>query len=264
MEHGQATILSGLGCDAVVFDEAVGHHVEGGADAEVVVKADGVGAVGGGLGEIGAEGLLTAFDAEFVDGFARVQRPVHAEVPFADAGGVVALALEHGGDGEAPLLDEARAETAEDGFLQLAAPVVAAGDDTVTRGRADGGGGVCVGEDDALTREAVYVRGGDLAFGVQAAHVTIAEVVAEDEDEVRLFGGLGGDCECEGEEGKEVGFHKVAVTLRVTRLEVQGVLGDFSKTRPSFSEARAKRRWAVLPVVLPPLLMAMRKRSAPV
>ena len=70
-----------------------------------------------------------------------------------------------------------------------------------------------VGEADALLREAVHLGGGDLALGVEGAHIAVAEVVAEDIDDVGFGGGAssrgggrGGEGEKEGEgEGAEGG-----------------------------------------------------------
>lgn len=80
------------GFDLVVSEEAVGDHIEGGGDAEVFVKAFLVGAVRVG----GVEVDLALF----------VAGPFEAEVPFSDAGGFVAVALEDAGDGGAIVFDE--------------------------------------------------------------------------------------------------------------------------------------------------------------
>ena len=47
-------------------------------------------------------------------------RPVHAEVPFADRGGVVAVLLQQRGDGHPARLDQARAQAAEHAALAVA------------------------------------------------------------------------------------------------------------------------------------------------
>ena len=190
-EHGEILFDGREFGDAVVLDEGVGDHVEGGADAEVVVEADGVGAVGNGLGVVHVVDLGGAFDAEFGDGLAVLFGPVHAEVPLADARGVITVLLEEGGDGEAVGFDEAGADAAKDAALEAGAPVVTAGHDAVAGGGADGGTGVNVGKYHAAGGEAVEAGGGDSALGVEALDVAVAKIVAEDVEEVGFGGGRG-------------------------------------------------------------------------
>ena len=117
--------------------------------------------------------------------------PSQAEVPLADAGGGVALVLEQARDGEPARLDERRRAALQHAALQRTAPGVAAGQDAVARGRADGRGTMGVGEDHAFARQAVEVRRADFGFRVEAAQVAVAEVVGEDEDDVGPRGGSG-------------------------------------------------------------------------
>jgi TonB-dependent receptor len=148
---------------------------------------------------------------------ARAARPVEAEMPLANGGGGVALAAEKLGDGEPALLDEARAETAEHALLERRAPAVAAGENIVARGRADGGGRVRLGEHHPAGRERIEVWRGDFPGGVVAFHVARPKIVGEDEEDVglgaRRLGGESTDGEREraNHEGGE-GFHRMSFT----------------------------------------------------
>ena len=121
-----------------------------------------------------------------------VEGPVPAQVPLADAVGAVPLPPQQPGHGEAVGLDESALPLPEDAPLQARAPAVAPGEHGVAAGRAHAGGSVGVGEAHALGGEAVQVRRGDPRFGVVAARVPVAEVIGQDEDDVRLF--QGGSC----------------------------------------------------------------------
>ena len=80
------------------------------------------------------------------------RRPAQAEVPLADAGGVVAVLLEQRGDGHAAGLDQGRGVSAEHALLEPRPPGVSAGEDAVAGGRADRRAGVGVGEAHPLAR----------------------------------------------------------------------------------------------------------------
>jgi hypothetical protein len=69
-----------------------------------------------------------------------------------------------------------------------------AGKEAVTAGRADGGGGLGVGEAQPFAGEPVDVRRGDFGYGVVTADIPVAEVIGEDEDDV----GWGGGSRCVG------------------------------------------------------------------
>ena len=81
--------------------------------------------------------------------------------------------------------DERRAVALQHAALQPGSPGVAAGEDAVARRRADGRDRVRIGEADALLGECVDVRRWDLAaLRVVGVHVAVAEIVAEDVDDV--------------------------------------------------------------------------------
>ena len=115
-----------------------------------------------------------------------------AEPPLAHRGGGVAGLLKFFGDGEGIGGDRVLATVLElwkvDLRLQVAADLgvaeVFAGHQDAARGGADRRPGVVAGEAQPLAGEAVDVGGADLLLSV-AAELAIAEVVGEDEDEVR-------------------------------------------------------------------------------
>lgn len=85
---------------------------------EVVVEASASGASLNFLGKVDLIDLCGEAAAFF--------GPVPAEVPFADAGGIVALFFEHAWEGEAVFLDEWAFPLSDDASFQAAAPRVAA------------------------------------------------------------------------------------------------------------------------------------------
>lgn len=178
---------------AVVGEPHVGRHVERGADAEEAVESVRERAVGEGLGEV------DVFEVRAGAG------PVEAEVPFAKGGGRVAVVAEETRDGRATGLDERRVVALEDALFQTSAPGVAAGEERVARGSAERGGGVRVGEAQALAGEAVEVRGRPRAAWVVTGDVADPEIVGENVDDVRRSRGAGGDEEQDG--GEECANH---------------------------------------------------------
>ena len=95
-------------------------------------------------------GKGTAKVATVISRRAALERPVHAEVPFADAGSVVALLFQQPSEGETIFGNEGSREPAEHPALQMRAPVVAPCEQAVARGRADTGGGVRICEPHAF------------------------------------------------------------------------------------------------------------------
>ena len=106
---GNCLSTVGTGGDVIVLDEGVRDHVQRAADAEVLVEADRVRAVGDRPGEIDVPAVGALLDGVGEPGLARPQGPIHAEVPLADGGGVVAGPAEQRGDGQAARLDQPRA-----------------------------------------------------------------------------------------------------------------------------------------------------------
>ena len=187
---------------AIVLDEAIGRPVRH-VGPEVGVEAAGRRPAGDRLGEDLAPGLAMGVGRRLVGllviteerAVAFGDRPVPAEVPFADRRGTVAVLLRKTGHGESVRSDEWFAEDAHDAGLQAGTPVVASGEERVARRRADAGGGVSVGEAHPFGGEFVQMRRRDLATGrVVGADVAVTEVVGEDHEDVRLtrLGGVDG------------------------------------------------------------------------
>ena len=110
------------------------------------------------------------------------------EVPLADRGGGVAVLFQQSRHREPVGRDERIVIGAvEHALLQVRAPRVAARQQAVARGRADGGAAVRIGEGHALRDQPVEVRRLDFsALGVERLHVAVAQIVGEDVDDVGL------------------------------------------------------------------------------
>ena len=199
--HEELDFFRGIGRYMVVFDEAIGHHVQRGTDAKVGVKADAIWAVGDRLGVVHIVHLLGFFDVQFLR--RAIAHPVHAQVPFAHTMRGVALRIEHAWHGQTTRLDQARTEAAEHAALQLGTPGVATRHHAIARGCADTGARVRIGENHAFLGETIKARRGDLAFGIEAFHIAIAKIIAEDEDDVGFIASAGRDGESEAQQGRE-------------------------------------------------------------
>lgn len=130
-------------------------------------------------------------EAVLADGVSISVKEGEADVPFADEGGCVSFSLEHGGEGKAICFDEAGAAGAGKDAFHAGSEGHASGEDAVAGGRADGGGAVSVGKEEAFAGELVDVGGGDFGLVVVAMEVSVAEVVGEDEEDVGEIVGVG-------------------------------------------------------------------------
>ena len=167
-------------------------------------------------------------------GLVGVDRPIPTEMPFADAGGAVAVLLRKRAEGEPVRGDERLLPEPDDALLQAAAPMVAPCEKGVTRRRAHARRGVGIGEADSLRGEPVDVRRGDFpAIRVVAGDVTVAEVVGVDQQEVGLArGGQERRLQEGGGKDSACGFHR--------RLRGAGITAP----RPAFRRRRASSGWA--------------------
>lgn len=108
-----------------------------------------------------------------------------SEVPLADGRGAAAMLLGRDPIVQAVRGDQRLSEDADDSGLQTGSPVVAAGEQRVPRRRTNAGEEWPSGEPHPLGREPIEARGGYLAsFGIVAPHVSVAEVVGEDNDNI--------------------------------------------------------------------------------
>jgi len=120
---------------AIVFDEAVGRPV-GDIGAEVSIEAARDGAAGDGLSEhlfpnrqlFGLRRGIALGRLFEKRSFRLRNRPIPAQVPLADTGGLVALLFGECADGHAVGCDERALPEADDAALQARAPVVATGE----------------------------------------------------------------------------------------------------------------------------------------
>jgi len=110
------------------------------------------------------------------------------EMPLADAGCRVAVGVQESGQGQPPRFDQRRRAPAEDAALQPGSPRVAAGQERVAGGSADRRWTVGIGEPDAFAGQTVEVGSRYSGLRVVGAEVAVAEVVGEDQQDVRPLG----------------------------------------------------------------------------
>ena len=136
-------------------------------------------------GELVVEAELKRAGFEFL-GEVDARLGAVAEVPFADEAGGVAVLLQQRSDRRTRGFDEERVERVGDtAVVQRRAPAIAAGDECIAGGRADGGRRVGFGEAPALAGEAVEVgRADEPGIGTVGTEAAVAIIVAEDDDDV--------------------------------------------------------------------------------
>jgi len=87
--------------------------------------------------------------------------------------------------------------------LQSRPPGIPAREHAIPGGRADGGAGMSFGKDHSFPCEPVHVRSGYLAaVAAETLDVAVTQVVAQDEDNVRLFCRRGPNCRGQQDSGK--------------------------------------------------------------
>jgi len=114
------------------------------------------------------------------------------QMPFADDGGGVARAFHHLGHGGLLRMQALRGhglkhEGALVADMQVQPARVAARHGGGAAGSADAAGGIKTGQPHALGGHLVQMRRAVLRQPVEAGHIAIAEIVAEDKDEARVF-----------------------------------------------------------------------------
>ena len=185
-EHHRERVLFGwLDGEVVVLDERIRHHVQRGTDPEILIEPERVGAVGDRLGVVDVPVLLQRLDVEFGHLLARQLDPVHPQVPLADTRRVIASSLQHLGHGQPVLLNQSRTQPTEYAALQLRAPRIPPGHHAVPRRRTNARAAVGIGKRHPLFGDLVQARRGDLAVRIEALHIAVPEVIAQDEHNVR-------------------------------------------------------------------------------
>lgn len=112
-------------------------------------------------------------------------------MPFAYAVSSVSILAKKGGDGDSVGLDKGRIESVEDPVFQAGSPAVATGQDSISGRRADGGGGMSVGEAHPLGSHAVNMRSGELCCLIVTTDISNPHVVCQDVDNVGMVSGYG-------------------------------------------------------------------------
>src|SRR5262245_445133 len=107
-------------------------------------------------------------------------------MPLPETGGVIPLRLEERGHRHPSRLNEPRAEPPQHARLQLGAPGIAPRHQSVPRGGADRRAGMRIGENHPLRRDPIEIRRWNFSLRIKALHIAVAEVVAENEDDVGL------------------------------------------------------------------------------
>ena len=185
------------------------------------------------------------------------------EMPFADDGGVITLPLQQVTDGEPVGGDQRLRVAIVNALLQVRAPRVAAGQQAVARGRADGRPAVRIRKRHAFAAQPVEVRCRDFATRrVERLHIAVTEIVGEDQNNVRprdgvdVFRRAGGDAGGRGgseqrEQGEKTAPHLQNVPLtpkvqsepkssRLRNCAGGGVLGPAS-SKSSVASFRLRR-----------------------
>jgi len=176
--------------DLVVLHVAVRQHVVRRADAEVVIESVVRRTGRQRLGEVDLVDLL-GVPRVGVDGLAHLGLPPPPEVPLAHPRRGVAVLLEQRGHRQAVLVDQRLGEMRQHAGLHSRPPRVPPRHQPVPRGRALGGGRVCVGESHARFGQCVEVRRGHLSLGVVATQVAQPEIVSQDDHDIRPRARLG-------------------------------------------------------------------------
>ena len=187
--------------NAIVFDESV-EPVGGGTArraeeaVEAVVHRPAIDAAR----EVHAP---DGFHAVATDGLAVLIEECQTDVPLADARRGIAVGPEHGRQREPPGRNERRpADTLENPAAIRHAEGHLARHQTVTRGRANGGRTVGIGEAHPFACEPIQVGRGDFGPFIVAAHVAEAKIIGEDDHKVGLAVG-GVQRNRQGQRGKE-------------------------------------------------------------
>ena len=121
-----------------------------------------------------------------VDGLAVLVVKGHANVPLAEHGSGVSLCLQHPAKRQAVRLDHAWSAHAGEHATLARSKGHTSGQQRVTRGRTYSTGRVGIGESHALCGQGIEVGRGGLGLGIVTGHVTVAEIVDQDEQDVRF------------------------------------------------------------------------------
>ena len=173
----------GQGGGVVVFQIAVGRHIQRSADSEKAVKTKGRGAVLDGDRKIhpvpGKEKVRT-----LLFGVVSPKGPVHTQMPFANTAGDIAIFPQKAGDGFPPCLNQMEGIPAQYAVFQAAAPVIPAGKDAVSGRSTQSRGGVGIGEKGPLPCQPVQTGGLKSGLGIQAGNVSPAHIVCENINQI--------------------------------------------------------------------------------
>ena len=108
-------------------------------------------------------------------------------MPLAEAGGRVPLITKHARKRRATLFYQTRAADAREYASDAGAKSHSPGEDAVTAGRAHGGWCVSIGEGQSFPAESIQIRGWHFGLGVVTGNIAIAQVVSQNENDVRLL-----------------------------------------------------------------------------
>ncbi|SVD78045.1 uncharacterized protein METZ01_LOCUS430899, partial [marine metagenome] len=125
-----------------------------------------------------------------VDGFAFLIKGRQTHVPFTEHRRGISLLLQQTGHGKSTGIDQAGPSHPGEDSPVIEPESHAAGENTVTGGRANGGGTVSVGKPDAFLRQLVQMRRGYLALVVVTTHITVTEIISKDEEDIGFISGI--------------------------------------------------------------------------
>ena len=119
--------------------------------------------------------------------------PVPAQMPLPHKGRMVALVLKKPWQSNPVFWDEWRLVASDHPFLQASSPSIASGKQAVSRRRAAGCIAMGIGESLGLCAKPIQIRRRNLVFRVVSLNITDSEVVGQNENDIRLVGGLSGE-----------------------------------------------------------------------
>ena len=151
--------------------------------AEIVVEPPGSRTIQDGLVQMPFEGLLAI--ARWGHAAWLRPGPFPAEVPLADQGRLVPVFAEHPRQRGTIVGDQRRFVSCQHPLLQAGAPRVPPGQQAVAGRRADRRRAVGIGEAHALLNELVQVGGSDLVVWVVRLDISDAEVIGQNQHDVR-------------------------------------------------------------------------------
>lgn len=171
--------------DAIAVDVDVVAHVERGGNPEELVEAVMCRSIRDPAGVVDPVNRRRFAVGGAIYRGSGCRSPSQAEMPLADAGGVIARIAEQRWQRDAARFDERVAVPPQHAARHPSSPRVSSGEQGIARRRAHGRCGVGVGESQPFARQPIEVRRRDAPGRVERSDIAVAEIVSEDQDDIR-------------------------------------------------------------------------------